>query len=173
MVRFLSEWSGRKTGSQPIAKEKEVRKKLTVARTGQRLWEITYGATSPRPSLPPRPLFLRVEARNCRTRAALAVFTLECEEWLLLAKRAPFNAGWIWEVSTNMCSITTVVLQMRTLCYPSVGWPELWQGPGIGRGIVPYLSERGGCEANRKEISLVPYIHGRHKDTYSSWNGDP
>lgn len=113
MVRFLSEWSGRKTGSQPIAKEKEVRKKLTVARTGQRLWEITYGATSPRPSLPPRPLFLRVEARNCRTRAALAVFTLECEEWLLLAKRAPFNAGWIWEVSTNMCSITTVVLQMR------------------------------------------------------------
>lgn len=46
MVRFLSERGGRKTGSHPIAKGKEVRKNLMVARTEQRLWEITYGATS-------------------------------------------------------------------------------------------------------------------------------
>lgn len=37
MVRFLSEQGGRKTGSGPIAKGKEVRKNLTVARTEQRL----------------------------------------------------------------------------------------------------------------------------------------
>lgn len=46
MVRFLSEWGGRRTGSQPIAKGKEVRKNPTVARTAQRLQEITHGATS-------------------------------------------------------------------------------------------------------------------------------
>lgn len=45
-MRFLSEQAGRRTGSWSIAKGKDIRKSLMVARTKQRLWEITRGAIS-------------------------------------------------------------------------------------------------------------------------------
>lgn len=54
-----------------------------------------------------------------------------------------------------------------------VGWPELWNGPAVGRGMIRNLSGRGGCGEDRKQISLVPYICGRHKNACSSQYGDP
>lgn len=159
-MRFLSECGGRKTGSWPVAKGKEVRKNPIVARTEQKLWEITHRATSFPIHLP------GLWVWDGRTTAALVVS---------LRRMTATSKSIKWDTSeccfgsylTKLWSISTVFLQLSNFMLQTSRLTWIVSGTRIGGWITLNPSGRRRCVGDRKLINLVPKVHQNQKNACS------